>query len=330
MKNAKIHTMQKKLNIAILAGGNVAERAVSLKSAKTVAQHLDKTKYNSSIIELNGADFSEQTSGIILDKNDFSLHKAGQKTTFDAIFLMLHGHPAEDGSIQGYFELLGIPCTGCSHFVSALTFNKQITKDFLRPHGIPMADSRLLKKGQTTDWADLESMGFPLFVKPNKNGSSYGVTKVNDNSCIQSSTQKAFEFDNEVIVEQFMAGREFSNGVFRKGQEIIVLPITEIVSENEFFDYQAKYENASEEITPARLTPALTEKCQAQSGRLYELLDCKGMVRFEYILQEEEFYLLEANTIPGWSAQSIFPQQVVAQGMTLTECLSAVMDEALS
>jgi len=321
--------MQKKLNIAILAGGNVAERAVSLKSAKTIAQHLDKSKYNPSIIELNGTKFTEQTSGIVLDKNDFSLSKAGKKTTYDAVFLMLHGHPAEDGSIQGYFELLGIPCTGCEHFVSALTFNKQITKDFLRPHGIPMADSRLLKKGRPIDWADLESMGFPLFVKPNRNGSSYGVTKVNDNSSIQSATQKAFEFDNEVIVEQFLQGREFSNGVFRSGQDIIVLPITEIVSQNEFFDYQAKYENASEEITPARLTPVLTKKCQDQSKQLYELLDCKGMVRFDYILQKEAFYLLEANTIPGWSAQSIFPQQVVAHGMTLTECLNEVMKETL-
>ena len=321
--------MQNKLNIAILAGGNVAERGVSLKSAITVAQHLDKTKYTPSIIELNGANFIEQISGLVLDKNDFSLERDGKKITFDAIFLMLHGHPAEDGSIQGYFKLLGIPCTGCDHFVSALTFNKQITKDFLRPHGIPMADSRLLKKGQAIDWTDLESMGFPLFVKPNKNGSSYGVTKVNDNSDIQPATQKAFEFDNEVIVEQFMQGREFSNGVFRSGEEIIVLPITEIVSQNEYFDYQAKYENANEEITPALLPAKITEKCQNQSGRLYELLDCKGMVRFDYILQENEFYLLEANTIPGWSAQSIFPQQVVAYGMTLTECLDEVLAETL-
>ena len=321
--------MKKKLNIAILAGGNVAERGVSLKSAITVALHLDKTKYTPFIIELNGTNFIEQTSGLVLDKNDFSLKIDEKKITFDVIFLMLHGHPAEDGSIQGYFELLGIPCTGCDHFISALTFNKQITKDFLRPYGIPMADSRLLKNGQTIHWGDLESMGFPLFVKPNRNGSSYGVTKVNDNSTIQSATQKAFEFDNEVIVEQFMQGREFSNGVFRSGEEIIVLPITEIVSQNEFFDYEAKYENASEEITPALLPTKMTKKCQNQSERLYELLDCKGMVRFDYILQEEEFYLLEANTIPGWSAQSIFPQQVVAHGMTLTACLNEVIKEAL-
>lgn len=321
--------MKKKLNIAILTGGNVAERGISLKSAKTIEKHLNPDNYNSWIIELNETQFIEQATGTVLDKNDFSLQNGTNRITFDAIFLILHGHPAEDGSIQGYFELLGIPCTGCDHFVSALTFNKQATKDFLRPYGIPMADSRLLKKGRAIDWADIESMGFPLFVKPNKNGSSYGVSKVADNSCIQTSTQKAFEFDDEVIIEQFMGGREFSNGVFRKGEAVIVLPITEIVSENEFFDYQAKYENASKEITPAGLTATQTQECQALSKQLYELLDCKGMVRFDYILMNQAFHLLEANTIPGWSEASIFPQQVTAYGMSLTECLDAILAECL-
>ncbi len=322
--------MENKLNIAILTGGNVAERGISLKSAKTIEKHLNKEKYNSWIIELNGAQFIEQSTGIVLDKNDFSLTKGEEQITFNAIFLILHGHPAEDGSIQGYFHLLGIPCTGCDHFVSALTFNKQITKDYLRPHGIPMADSRLLRKGDIVNVEDLASMGFPLFVKPNKNGSSYGVSKVDDDSCIQSSVHKAFEFDDEVIVEQFLDGREFSNGVFRKGKEVIVLPITEIISENEFFDYQAKYENESEEITPAILTYMQTQRCQKQSRRLYELLNCKGMVRFDYIFNNNRFRLLEANTIPGWSEQSIFPQQVVAHGLTLTECLDAILEEALT
>ncbi len=321
--------MENKLNIAILTGGNVAERGISLKSAKTIEKHLNKEKYNSWIIELNGADFMEQSTGIVLDKNDFSLSKGEERITFNAVFLILHGHPAEDGSIQGYFELLGIPCTGCNHFVSALTFNKQATKDFLRPHGIPMADSRLLKKGRDIDWKDLATMGYPLFVKPNKNGSSYGISKVADDSCIQTSIQKAFEFDDEVIVEQFMDGREFSNGVFRQGNQVIVLPITEIVSKNEFFDYQAKYENESEEITPAVLTYMQTQRCQNQSRLLYELLNCKGMVRFDYIFSNNRFRLLEANTIPGWSEQSIFPQQVIAHGMTLTDCLDAIVEEAL-
>ena len=321
--------MQKKLNVAILTGGNVAERGVSLKSAKMVATHINESLYNAFTIELNGTDFFDQATGIKVDKNDFSLPTGSNKVLFDVIFLMLHGHPAEDGMIQGYFNLLGIPCTGCDHFVSALTFNKQVTKDFLRPYDIPMADSRLLKRGQAIDVDDLVSMGYPLFIKPNKNGSSYGVSKVERMEDIIPSAQKSFQFDDEVIVEQFIAGREFSNGAFRQGEEIIVLPITEIISENEFFDYAAKYENESEEITPADLTDAQTKECQALSKRLYELLDCKGMARFDYILQNDAFHLLECNTIPGWTEQSFFPQQLASYGMSYTECLDAVLAEAL-
>ncbi len=320
---------KQKLNLAILTGGNVAERGISLKSAQTIAKFLDDQKYAAYIIELNGRAFSEQSSGIVLDMNDFSLKKGHEKIIFDLVFLILHGHPAEDGSIMGYFELLGVPCTGCDHFVSALTFNKQLTKDFLRPYGIPMADSRLLRKGEEVDVTAIKSMGFPLFVKPNKNGSSYGVSKVLDEHCIQTSLAQSFKFDDEVIVEQFMAGVEFSNGVFRKGKEVIVMPVTEIRPEKEFFDYEAKYENASQEITPANLSAELTAKCQALSKRLYELLNCKGMVRFDYILMEDTFYLLEANTIPGMSEQSIVPQQVRAMDWTLTDFLDAIIEEAL-
>lgn len=319
----------KKLNIAILTGGNVAERIVSLKSAKTVEKYLDNQKYQSFVIELNGKQFVEQQTGKRLDLNDFSFKKGSAKITFDLVFLMLHGHPAESGSIVGYFELLGIPCTGCDHFVSALTFNKQLTKDFLRPHEIPMVDSRLLRKGQAIDLEDIKSMGFPLFVKPNKNGSSYGVTKVPDENCILTSTQKAFEFDDEVIVEQFMAGQEFSNGVYRKGNEVIVMPITEIRTENEFFDYKAKYENESEEITPAEISDELTTQCKGITKSIYELLNCQGMCRVDYILIEGVFHFLEINTIPGMTEQSFIPQQVAAMGMDLSDFLDVIVEEGL-
>jgi len=318
----------KKRNIAILTGGNVAERGVSLRSAATIKKFLDDQQYNGYIIELNGKKFVEQATGIPLDLNDFSLNKAGIKTTFNLVFLMLHGHPAEDGSILGYFKFLGIPCTGCDHFVGALTFNKQLTKDFLRPYGIPMVDSRLLKHGQPINIDDIKSMGFPLFVKPNKNGSSYGVTKVPDENCISTSVNKAFQFDDEVIVEQFMAGQEFSNGVYRKGNEVIVLPITEIRTENEFFDYKAKYENESEEITPAEISDELTAQCKGLTKKIYELLNCKGMCRVDYILIDGIFHLLEINTIPGMTEQSFIPQQVTAMGENLTDFLNAVIDEA--
>jgi D-alanine-D-alanine ligase len=173
-------------------------------------------------------------------------------------------------------------------------------------------------------------MGFPLFVKPNKNGSSYGVTKVLDDSCIASSIQKSFNFDDEVIIEQFMEGAEFSNGAFREGKEVIVLPITEIRSENDFFDYKAKYEEESQEITPAEISETLKNQCQALTKKIYELLDCKGMVRIDYILVNGTFHLLEVNTIPGMSEQSIIPQQVLASGRTMTAFLDAIVDEAIA
>lgn len=317
----------KKRNIAILTGGNVAERGISLKSAQTIAKFLDDEKYNSFIIELNGRFFIEQESRKTLDLNEFSFKKGKKKITFDLLFLILHGHPAEDGSILGYFELLGIPCTGCDHFVGALTFNKQLTKDFLRPHGIPMVDSLLLKKGEEVDMAVINRMGFPLFVKPNKNGSSYGISKVPDKNCIQTSVAKSFQFDDEVIIEQFMDGREFSCGVYRKGKKVIALPITEICSENEFFDYNAKYKNESQEITPASLSQELTAKCQELTKKIYLLLNCKGMVRVDYILMNNVFHLIEVNTIPGMSEQSIIPQQVAAMGWSLTDFLEAIIEE---
>lgn len=319
----------KKQNIAILTGGNVAERGVSLRSAQTIEKYLHAHKYNRYLIELNGKQFVDQATGIRLDMNDFSLTLPEEKISFDLVFLMLHGHPAESGSILGYFELLGIPCTGCNHLVSALTFNKQWTKDFLKPHGIPMVDSRLLKQGQPIDIDDIKSMGFPLFVKPNKNGSSYGITKVPNEHCIQTSTQKAFQFDDEVIVEQFMSGQEFSNGVFRKGNEVIVLPITEIRTENDFFDYKAKYENESEEITPAEISVELTAQCQDRTKQIYELLNCRGICRVDYILMDGIFHLLEINTIPGMTEQSFIPQQVVAMGWDLSDFLEEVIKETL-
>jgi D-alanine-D-alanine ligase len=173
-------------------------------------------------------------------------------------------------------------------------------------------------------------MGFPLFVKPNKNGSSYGITKVNEKSEIKSAVEKAMEFDDEVIIEAYLKGREFSNGVFRKGDEIIVLPITEIISKNDFFDYKAKYENESQEVTPADLSKKDTATCQALSKKIYLALGGKGMVRMDYIKMGKTFYFLEANTIPGFSEQSLFPQQIVGAGMTIKEVLDAVVDERLS
>ncbi|MEO1517898.1 MAG: D-alanine--D-alanine ligase [Bacteroidota bacterium] len=319
-----------KQTVAILTGGNVAERGISLKSAKTIYQHLDSEKYQAYIIELNGRSFEEQASNALVDKNDFSLEVNGHRIQFDLVFLMLHGHPAEDGSIQGYFELLDIPYTGCNHFSSALAFNKQACKDFLRSYDIPMAPSVLLYRQEPIDFSSLHEMALPLFVKPNKNGSSYGISKVTEHAQLEAAIQQAFAYDDEVIVEGFLDGVEYSNGVVRKGRDIVALPVTEIRPQNDFFDYKAKYENESQEITPAHLTEDQRNRCQALSRQLYKLLHCSGIVRFDYILVEDVFYFLEANTIPGMSEQSIVPQQTLAHGWQISDLLDCVVDEAMA
>ncbi len=318
-----------RLNVAIVTGGDVAERSISLQSAATVFKHLDAGKYNKYVIELNKGIFTEQGTGARVDMNDFSLQRESGAVRFDLIFLMIHGHPAEDGCLQGYFHLLGIPYTGCNHFVSALTFDKQACKDFLRSHGVPMAPSRLLRRGQPVNWQELLGMGLPLFVKPNKNGSSYGVSKVKTPEELEPAVALSFQFDDEVVVEGFLNGVEFSNGVVRKDGETVVLPITEIVPKNEFFDFKAKYENESQEITPARLPDDQREQCQAQTKKIYEALGCRGMSRIDYILVDGAFYFLEANTIPGMSEASIIPQQAHAHGWTISQLLDAVVEDAL-
>ena len=319
----------KKLNIAIITGGIVAERDISLKSAKTIHKHLNRKKYRPYLVDFDGKNFIELSSKKKLNKNDFSFTHEKKKTKFDLAFLMLHGSPAEDGKLQGFLDVMGIPYTGCDHFVSSLTFDKQSCKTFLRNFDVPMAASQLIRKGEKVEPKKIAKMGFPLFVKPNKNGSSYGITKVSEQAEIKSAIEKSMQFDDEVIIESFLKGREFSNGAYRRGKEIVVLPITEIISKNDFFDYQAKYENASEEVTPAKLSKKDTKTCQAQTKKLYEILGCKGMVRMDYIRMDKTFYFLEVNTIPGYSAQSLFPQQVISAGMTIKEVLDSVVEERM-
>jgi len=280
-------------------------------------------------LELNKGKFTLQGTDNQIDLNDFSLNINQTQLTFDLVYLMLHGHPAEDGHLQGYFKLIGMPYTGCNLFSSALTFGKQATKDVLIKYQIPMASSYLLTKNISWEKDELLKLGLPLFVKPNKNGSSYGVSKVKKAEELSKAINLAFEYDDEVVVEAFLSGTEFSNGVFRKGNEIIVLPITEIISENEFFDYKAKYENQSQEITPARLSEDLTAKCKAQTKLIYEVLGCSGVVRVDSILVGEYFYFLEVNTIPGMSDTSIIPQQTKAYGLTVSELLDCVIEEGL-
>ena len=320
-----------KISIALVTGGDVAEREISLKSAQTIYNHLSPAKYVVRIIVLEKGKFIDQVSNTPLDLNDFSLTLPQKdRITFDLVYQMLHGHPAEDGGLQGYFELVGIPYTGCGILCSAITFSKQATKDYLRNFNIPMANSRLVHKGQEGDLFTLVGdLSFPLFVKPNKNGSSYGVSKVTRTEDLTAAVALALKYDDEVIVEEFMKGREFSNGVLNYEGSIRVLPITEIKTTREFFDYQAKYENESEEITPAELTPAEVEVCQKLTEKIYRVLNGKGFCRVDYILHDGQFKLLEINTIPGMSPNSIIPQQVKAAGLSLSDCLDEIVKEAL-
>lgn len=318
-----------KKTIAILTGGDSAERVISLKSGQVVKDYLPANQYRAFLIDIQKSDWREAETGTPVDKNDFSITLNGEKIRFDCAFAALHGSPLEDGKLQGYLELMGIPYTCCDGYVSALTMNKHNTKTQLAPHHIPMARSVLLRKNESFDEGELLSMGLPLFVKPNDNGSSFGVTKVKAVEELLPAVEEAFWYSHETVVESFLPGREFSNGALRVDGEIIVLPITEIISETEFFDFAAKYEGKSREVTPAELPDQLTARCQASTRQLYDLLGCRGVVRFDYILVGETFHFLEANTIPGISPASIVPQQARAHGWELGEFFSLLIEQAL-
>lgn len=318
-------------NIAILTGGDSAERVISLKSGQVVRENLPSDRYRTFLIDIQKADWRDMDSGIAIDKNDFSLHLAnGEKIHFDAAFAALHGSPLEDGKMQGYLEMIGIPYTCCDGYVSALTMSKHNTKLQLAPYQVPMAPSELLQKGAAVDVERLLQLGLPLFVKPNDHGSSFGVTKVKTAEALLPAIVEAFGYSNEVMVEAFMPGREFSNGVLRVNGEIVVLPVTEIIPETEFFDFAAKYEGKSKEVTPADLSDALTQQCRQLTGKIYELLKCKGVVRIDYILVGDTFHLLEPNTIPGISPASIVPQQAQAYGWSLGHFFSLLIEESLT
>lgn len=316
-------------NIAILTGGDSEERVISLKSGQVVKDHLPADRYRTFLLDIQGADWRDLETGEAVDKNDFTIVRGGEKIRFDCAFAALHGSPLEDGKMQGYLEMLGVPYTCCDGYVSALTMNKHNTKTQLAPYGVPMAKSVLLRKGQAVDQAALLEMDLPLFVKPNTHGSSFGVSKVKTAEDLLPAIEEAWRFSPEAVVEAFMPGREFANGAFRHKGEVIVLPVTEIIPETEFFDFAAKYEGKSQEITPADLTPEQTRQCRERSGFLYDVLQCRGVVRFDYILVGDIFHILEANTIPGISPASLVPQQARAAGWELGEFFAALLEEAM-
>jgi D-alanine-D-alanine ligase len=320
------------IQVAIIAGGPSAERGVSLKSAQTIAKHLPVDKYTSTTVDITPDGWRAIDTRQRVDLNTFCLvddHGATIRK-FDFAFIIIHGTPAEDGKLQGYFEMMGIPHSACGVLSSSLTFSKQMCKDHLKLYNIPMAESMIVSAQVTRSDVEAKGITLPLFVKPNNNGSSYGVTKVKTWDQLEQAITHALDYDHEVMIERALQGTEFSCGVVRDGQTYHVLPITEIIPKGEFFDFAAKYEGQSQEITPARLNEALTKQCQDRSGYLYRVLGCRGMVRFDYILEGDTFYLLEANTTPGMSEASIIPQQAKAYGWSISKLLDTVVEDCLS
>ena len=317
------------INVAIITGGPSAERGIALKSAGLVEDYLDKKKYSQKTILIEANGWFEKETNTKLDLNDFSLTINGVKEHFNFAFLMIHGTPAEDGKIQGYLEMMDIPHSTCNTLTSALTFNKQVCKDYLRNFGVSQAESIIINDAGELEKA--KKIPLPVFVKPNKNGSSYGVSRVMDPMKLEAAIQKAFEFDNEVMVESYLEGREFGCGVIKAKDKIHAFPITELIPDegHEFFDYEAKYEGKSQEITPADLSETETLDIQNISTKLYQLLGCKGIVRFDFILKENTFFLLEANTIPGMSPASIVPQQARAYGWSIEQLLDVVVENCI-
>jgi len=324
-----------KKNIAILAGGDSSEFAVSLKSANAVANQLDKSKYNVFLVHIKGGEWTlmnDLNCGLIINKHDFSFQDNGQKTQFDCIVPMIHGAPAEDGKIQGYFDMLGIPYIGSGVMASALTFNKFYCNNFVRESGIiKIADSVIIRKNQSySPEKIIERIGLPCFVKPSAGGSSFGVSKVKRIEDFRSAVESAFYESEEVVAEAFIEGQEIQCGMYKIADQSVRLPLVEIVSKNEFFDYQAKYDpKFSEEIIPARISDELTKTCQDLTEKLYNALNLKGIARMDFILKDHEFWFLEANTIPGMTNESLVPQMLRKAGLGFGETIEKLIEDRL-
>lgn len=326
-----------KPNIAFVTGGYSGEAVISYKSAITIENNIDKDKYNVFTIDIrkDGWFYRSGDNLIPVDRNDFSITIGSEQVKFDAVLIGIHGTPGEDGKLQGYFDMVGLPYTSCDAAISALTFNKRYTVSVASFSGIAVARSVLLIKNQFESADEIvKGLKFPVFVKPNNGGSSIGMSKVNQPSEeLGNAIAKAFKEDDQVLVEEFIKGREFTIGVFKKDGQIVTLPITEVISKNDFFDYEAKYTaGKSSEITPAQVEESIAEQVRGNAKKVYRVFNCSGIVRMDFIFNEENKtpYLLEINTVPGQSEASIVPQQVKAMGWTLKAFYSALIDEALA
>lgn len=321
-------------NVAIVAGGDSGEYAISMLSGKQVYLKIDRTRFRPFLIEIRGSDWICHHEGSVytVDKNDFSLHLPGNTFRFDVVFNAIHGTPGENGKLQGYFDILQIPYTSSNVMTSALTFNKAFCKSvvarygFLTPHSVHLFKHRPERISTLTD-----SISLPCFVKPNNGGSSVGMSKVSSAEQLPAALELAFREDDEVLVEEYIKGRELTCGVLRTGGMAVALPVCEIVPKKEFFDYEAKYtKGMADELVPAPVSQDISDECRRISTTLFDLLNCKGIVRFDYIYTNGVFYFLEVNTVPGLTEASIVPKMIGVHGWSYTELVTRLLEETLS
>jgi D-alanine-D-alanine ligase len=325
-----------KKKVALVTGGLSGEAQISYKSAVTVNSNLDRNKFEVYQIDINPSGWwytPENSAPQKVNRDDFSISDGGNKINFDVVLLCIHGTPGEDGKLQGYFDMLDLPYTSCDAATSALTFNKRYTVAVAAFGGISVANSmHLFKHTPVSPENILAKLQLPVFVKPNNGGSSIGMSKVTTADALAPALEKAFKEDTQVLVEEFISGREFTIGVFKTKGALQVLPITEIETSNEFFDFEAKYQGKSVETTPAFISETMQSQLEAAAKRVYEVLNCRGVVRVDFIYNEEKGlpYMLEVNTVPGQSAASVIPQQVKAMGMSLQEFYTSIVEESLN
>ena len=321
-------------NIAIIAGGNSSEYEVSMKSGKNIYDEVDETRYNKYLVVLKERDWHVEIGEekFPVDKNDFSFTRDGEKILFDFAYITIHGVPGENGLLQGYLDMMGVPYGCCNVLASALTFDKHTCNTYLKSYGVNVADSVMLIRGMAYDVNEIiNEVGLPCFVKPNAEGSSFGVTKVKEAAQLEDALKKAFALCREVLIETFIDGTELTCGVVKAGDMDITMPIAEVVPKNEFFDFEAKYDpTKSDEIIPARISPELTNRIKILSSMIYDILRCEGIIRVDYIVREDEIFMLEVNTTPGMTSNSFVPKMVRAMGGTLREVLTKIIDNKLN
>ena len=324
-----------KRNIAIVCGGDSSEHDVSMRSAQGLYSFFDKERYNVYIVDVKDQDWHvtlENDETIKIDKNDFSFVRDGKAVVFDYAYITIHGTPGENGIMQGYFDLLHVPYSTSDVLVEAMTFDKYVLNNYLKGFGVNVADSILLRRDDTVDEEAIAArIGMPCFVKPAADGSSFGVSKVKNADQLAPALRVAFMESNEVMVEQFMDGTEISIGVYKTRDKSVVFPATEVVTNNEFFDYDAKYNGQVQEITPARIAPETAKAVAEETSRIYDILHCNGIIRIDYIITKDadgndKINMLEVNTTPGMTPTSFIPQQVRAAGLDIAQVLTDIVE----